>query len=71
MLDIDKIRWMMNRRESRWWEEDSWEIYTKLRDDMYDTMDFLTTCSIQELETIEWELNDLMDYFSDENGEGE
>lgn len=31
MLDIDKIRWMMNRRDSRWWEEDSWVIYTKLR----------------------------------------
>ncbi|MCJ7841954.1 hypothetical protein MUB24_13800 [Lederbergia sp. NSJ-179] len=40
MLDIDKIRWMMNRRDSRWWEEDSWEIYNKLHYDMYDTMDF-------------------------------
>lgn len=71
MLDTDKIRWMMNRRDSRWWEEDSWEIYNKIRNDMYDTMDFLNTCSTQELETIEWELNDLMDDFSDENGEGE
>lgn len=34
-------------------------------------MDFLNTCSTQELEIIEWELNDLMDDFSDENGEGE
>jgi hypothetical protein len=71
MLDIDKIRWMMNRKDSRWWEEDSWEIYTKLRNDMDDTMDFLNTCSTQELETIEWELNDLMNDFGDENGEGE
>ncbi|WP_282156243.1 hypothetical protein [Cytobacillus gottheilii] len=71
MLDIDKIRWMMNRSDSRWWEEDSWEIYTKLSNDMDDTMDFLTICSTQELETIEWELNDLMNDFSDENGEGE
>lgn len=71
MLVIDKIRWMMNRRDSRWWEEDSWEIYTKLRNDMYDTMDFLNTCSTLELQTIEWELNDLMDDFGDENGEGE
>lgn len=61
MLDIDKKRWMMKRRDSRCWEEDSWEIYTKLRNDMYATMDFLNTCSTQELETIEWELNDLMD----------
>jgi hypothetical protein len=70
MLDIDKIRWIMNRRESRWWEEDSWEIYNKLRNNLYDTMDFLNTCST-ELETIEWELNELMDDFSTENGEGE
>ena len=34
MLDIDKIRWMMKRRDSRWWEEDS---RVKLRNDMYDT----------------------------------
>lgn len=71
MVDIDKIRWMINRSDSGWWEEDSWEIYTKLSNDMDDTMDFLTTCSTQELETIEWELNDLMNDFSDENGEGE
>lgn len=71
MLDIDKIRWMINRSDSRWWEEDSWEIYTKFSNDMDDTIDFLTTCSAQELEAIEWELNDLMDDFSDENGEGE
>ncbi|MEI4623696.1 hypothetical protein, partial [Bacillus cereus] len=29
------------------------------------------TCSTQDLETIEWELNDLMEYFGDKNGEGE
>lgn len=38
---------------------------------MYATMDFLETCTSQELEIIEWEFNDLMDDFSDKNGEGE
>ena len=45
--------------------------YTKFRNDMDDMMNFLNTCSTQELETIEWELNDLMNDFGDENGEGE
>ncbi|WP_243551435.1 hypothetical protein [Metabacillus dongyingensis] len=38
MLEVEKIRWMMNRWDSRWWDEDSWEIYTKLRDEMYATI---------------------------------
>lgn len=49
MLDIDKIRWMMKRRGSRWREEDSRVIYTKLRNDMYDTLSFLNTCSTQRV----------------------
>lgn len=32
-------------------------------------MDFLNTCTTQELEILEWELNDLINDFSD--GEGE
>lgn len=38
---------------------------------MYATMNFLETCTSQELENVEWELNDLMNDFSDKNGEGE
>jgi hypothetical protein len=38
---------------------------------MYDTVVFLNTCSTQELEIIKWELHDLMNDFSEENGEGE
>ncbi|WP_257350644.1 hypothetical protein [Pseudalkalibacillus decolorationis] len=52
MLDI---HWMMNRRDSRWWEGNSWEIYNKLRDDMYATIDFLKTCSAQH-ERRSWKL---------------
>lgn len=36
---------MMIRRDLRWWEEDSWEIYTKLPNDMYVMTDFLETCT--------------------------
>lgn len=49
MLDVEKIKWMMNRCDSRWWEDDSWEIYQKLSQDMDSTMDFLESCTGKEI----------------------
>lgn len=66
MLDAEKIKWMMNRCDSRWWEDDSWEIYQKLSQDMHSTMDFLESCTGKEISIIEDEVIDLIDEFDGE-----
>ncbi len=66
MLDVEKIKWMMHRNDSRWWEDDSWEIYEKLSKNMYETMDFLKYWTSEELEILELEILDLLAGFTNE-----
>lgn len=67
MLDREKIKWMMTRRDSHWWEEDSWEVYEKLSADMDATMEFLEECSDLEIDIIQDELIELIQDFDQED----
>lgn len=69
-LDEEKLIWMMHRWDDRWWEEDSVEIYEKLRKDMDETMQFLERCTKEELDRLDEIIIDLLDDFED-HGDGE
>lgn len=69
-LDAEKIKWMMHRLDDRWWEDDSVEIYEKLRKDMDKTMNFLECCTKEELDRLDEIIIDLLDDFED-HGNGE
>jgi hypothetical protein len=68
MLDIEKIRWMIQRchLDNPFWLDDEMEIYEKLSKDMYETMDFLKNCTTEELEILDWTIMNLITDFEDE-----
>ncbi len=71
MLDTEKIRWMLHRNNDRFWDDDEFEIYLKLKKDMYETMEFLKSCTTEELELLEWNIMDLVTDFENEGGPDE
>lgn len=73
-LDTELVKWYIKRKSanisSERWAEYSAEICSRLSNNMHQTMDFLESCTDEELNDLDDELIDIIEEFQERPGEG-